>query len=190
MAEKALMSLRNPHAVRVIEQLQETGSRLAATALPKLAKSARETGRVAAEYAHAKSRDIADRLSDREPSTLARLAGSSGMLSTAGRSVARFAMRRPVLLALGAVAVIGVAAAIGRRARAARQADDAPSGSDQTMGEGSYEGAKDYHRRTQNFLKDKGNASRRASEARDALNSPERSGLERAEQEGLSHARS
>ena len=120
MAGKVLMSVRDPHAIRVIEQLQETGSRLAAATLPKLAKTARQTGRSVAEFAQSTSKDIADRLAEQEPSTLARLAGSTGILPVAGRSVARFAMRRPVLLALGAVAVIGVAAAVGRRVRAAQ----------------------------------------------------------------------
>ena len=182
MAGKALSSLRDPHAIRVIEQLQETGQRLAATALPKLAQGARQTGRTVAEFAQARSKEIADRLADSDPASLVKLGRSSGLLATAGKGVARFALRRPVMLAVGAVAVIGVAAAIGRRVKAAQAEND--------IGEGSYQGAKDYRERTERFARDKGNVARKAEEARDALEGGEGPSLSAAEQQGLQHARS
>lgn len=184
MAGKATQLMRDPHAMRVVAQLQQTGSRLAAATLPKLARTARETGRTMAEFAQSTGKDIAERLTEREPSRLAKLARASGL-----RSIARFAARRPVLLALGGMAVVGVAVTIGRRMREERMAGD---GLDDLhgIGEGSYQGTQDYRGRTQRFLKDKGDqVAQRASEAKDALEGEERSSLERAEQEGLSHAR-
>lgn len=185
MAGKATPLTRDPHAMRVIEQLQETGSRFAATTLPKLARTARETGRTVAEFAQATSKDIAERLTERKPSALQRIGRSTGLFS-----VARFAARRPVMLALGGVAVLGVAVAIGRRMREARSehqaAEDSPTG----IGEGSYEGSRDYRRRTQRFLQDKGDTvAKSAADAKTALEGAEHDTLERAEQEGLSHAR-
>ncbi|MBO9574684.1 MAG: hypothetical protein J7494_03005 [Sphingobium sp.] len=191
MAGKAMQLMRDPHATRVIEQLQQTGSRLAAATLPTLARTARETGRTVAEFAQSTSKGIADRLAERQPSRLERFGRASGMFS-----VARFAARRPVLVALGGVAVVGVAIALGRRMREARMEREGQSGGSersedlQGIGEGSYEGTRDYRRRTQRFLKDKGDqVAQRASEAKSAVEGAEHSDLERAEQEGLSHAR-
>ncbi len=58
------------------------------------------------------------------------------------------------------------------------------------VGEGSYEGARDYKERTKQFLAEKGqDVDKLAHAAEDALDGEESAELDAAEQEGRSHAR-
>lgn len=59
------------------------------------------------------------------------------------------------------------------------------------IGEGSYEGSRDYHERTEAFLAKKGkDVENLARKAEEALDGEEGESLKEAEQEGRSHAKS
>ncbi len=58
------------------------------------------------------------------------------------------------------------------------------------VGEGSYEGARDYRQRTRRFLAEKGkDVEKLAHEAEEALDGEEAAALDAAEQDGRRHVR-
>ena len=67
------------------------------------------------------------------------------------------------------------------------QGGDKPQGRQQQMGEGSYEGTRDYNQRTEEFLKT--HDVEKEAEAAKPKSEQEARDMERAEEEGKSHSK-
>jgi hypothetical protein len=121
---------------------------------------------------------------------------STAALQAAQRGILRFAARRPMLFALGGLAIVGGLVLASRRKASGESASGESAGGENAgrgkeIGEGSYSGAQDYRSRTKAFLKADGKqVPKRVKQAKKALESDERSELEAAEAEGRGHARS
>jgi len=181
----------NPQLVEDLQRMPEKGLRLVSQNLPKFANAARETGRSVKASVSGLASTAGDNLQQVLPDRVSfKNAGaavaSAAALQAAERGIVRFATRRPLLVLLGGLAIVG-GIALARRQR--KHAGTEPSGDE--MGEGSYEGARDYHKRTAQFLKSEGKqVAARARQAKKALEGEEGAELEAAEAEGRSRARS
>jgi len=180
--------------VEDLQHLQHKSLKLVSENLPKFADAARQTGRSVKDSVSDMASSAGDAVHKALPTNQTfdaiRATGaalvSAAALQTAQRGVVRFAMRRPMMFALGGLAVVGGLILVSRR-RSAGSAEDA---ADQ-IGEGSYKGARDYADRTKAFLKTEGKqVTARARQAKKALEGSEGSELEAAEAESRSHARS
>jgi hypothetical protein len=138
MSGKSFTLIRQPHATRIIQQLQETGQRLAAAARPRLDAAARRTS----DLAHSAGDEISHVIAQHRPSALTRTARAGG-LASAGR----ISMSRPALLAVGGLALAGIAIAIGRRIRHERETAEAETEELNDIGEGSYTAGRQAHTR-------------------------------------------
>ena len=179
-----------------LQRLPDQSLKLMSSTLPKFAETARQTGRSVRNSMSDMASSAGDRIHNALPSsetmdaikaTGAALA-STAALQVAQRSILRFATRRPMLFALGGLAVVGGLVLVARRRTNGRDRADNAAGEE--IGEGSYKGARDYADRTKAFLKTEGKrVTTRARQARKALEGEEGAELEAAEAEGREHAR-
>jgi hypothetical protein len=88
---------------------------LANAAIPKVAETARQTGQSLAKFAGAAGDTILATLKSEQLIDLAQLGLSLSAARIAGRQAVRFAVRRPVLVAIGGIAVAQLGLAIYRR---------------------------------------------------------------------------
>ena len=190
------MTFRKPDLQLVddLERASRDAARAVSDALPKIADTARQTGRQMADMAASASERVADAASSAaervagDPHVKAMTAAvlSSGTAQSAARGLIRFARRRPGLVILGGVAIASLVLALARRGKSAVERAEEGDG----IGEGSYQGARDYRVSTLDYLDGKGRqVARSAKEAKEALESGERAALEAAEEEGRRHAR-
>lgn len=185
-----------PELVEDMQRVPQNALRVVSSTAPKLADAARQAGKSIADSAS----DIADRAGDALGQVLGQkntakattmTLASMAALHAAERGIVRFATRRPLLLIVGGLAVAGLVLRASRKGRARDNQPAERADAGEQIGEGSYEGARDYNERTQQYLKAKGGqVSKRAREAKKALKGSEGPALEAAEAEGLSHARS
>jgi hypothetical protein len=184
--------------VEDLQRVPQSALRLVSSAAPKLKDAARQAGRSIVDAAS----DLTDKAGDAVGDVLGQsqksaakattmTVASMAALQAAERGIARFAVRRPLLLIVGGLAVAGLLLRASQKARARRARPAEDGNLDGQIGEGSYEGARDYHERTQQYLQSKGGqVTKQAREAKKALNGGEGPALEAAEEEGLRHARS
>lgn len=184
----------NPQLVENVTRASETGLRLVSSTLPRLAEAARQTGRSVKSSVSGMASSAGEVMQQALPTgSTAKATGlalaSAAALQAAQRGVVRLAMRRPLLFAVGGLAIVGGLVLASRR-RASGKHEAAASGGE-GIGEGSYAGARDYHDRTSAFLQSQGKrVTARARQATKALESGERAELEAAEAKGRRHARS
>jgi hypothetical protein len=182
----------NPQLIEDLERLPERGLRLVSSHLPKVIGAARQTGRAVKQSVSDLASSASDAIEALPAGDAFKATGlavaSTAALQATQRGLLRLATRRPMLFLLGGIAIVGGIALAVRRRRADGNAG--PQAGDD-IGEGSYAGSRDYHARTQAFLKAEGKqVTRRAKQARDALEGSERTELEAAEEEGRRRARS
>jgi hypothetical protein len=180
--------------VEDLQHLQEKSLKLVSENLPKFADAARQKGRSVRDSVSDMASSAGGAIHKALPSSDAfdaiRATGtalaSAAALQAAQRGVLRFATRRPLLFALGGLAVVGGLILVTRRRKGA-----GPDPVGEEIGEGSYKGARDYADSTKAFLKAEGKrVTTRARQAEKALEGEEGAALEAAEAEGRSHARS